>query len=140
MAEAIRSRGPGGLLPALLALSLPEKLVLLAGSIVACTAGFAFIRRLRRSSASRSLSTVSIGGPEYEVSLREDGAIVSRIPTRDYDVSRRSYDFLDPAGRTLFVLDMTDASGRPSLGLAGRRELPGRRLQAPRTSSGSGIA
>ena len=40
-AEAIRSRGPGGLLPALLALPLPEKLLLLAGSIVACTAVFA---------------------------------------------------------------------------------------------------
>ena len=50
-AEAIRSREPGGLLPALLALPLPEKLLLLAGPIVACTAFFAVIRRLRSDSA-----------------------------------------------------------------------------------------
>ena len=31
----------------------------------------------------------------------------SRIPDRGYDVSRRSYDFLDPAGRALFLVDNT---------------------------------
>ena len=30
---------------------------------------------------------------------------VSRIPGQDYDLSRRSYDFLDPAGRALFLVD-----------------------------------
>ena len=40
--------------------------------------------------------------------LRDDGAIVSRTPGRDYDVSRRSYDLLDPAGRALFLVDAPD--------------------------------
>ena len=114
-AEAIRGRGPGGLLPALVALPVPEKLLLLAGSILAGTAVFATTRRLRNASAARTLSAKSLGGPAYEVSLREDGELVSRVPTRDYDVSRRSYDLLDPAGRTLFVVDLADGSGRPSL-------------------------
>ena len=51
-AEAIRGRGPGGLLPTLFALPVPEKLLLLAGSILACTAVFATTRRLRNASAA----------------------------------------------------------------------------------------
>jgi cyclic beta-1,2-glucan synthetase len=114
-AEAIRGRGPGGLLPALFALPVPEKLLLLAGSILAGSAVFATTRRLRNASAARTLSAKSLGGPTYEVSLRKDGELVSRVPTRDYDINRRSYDLLDPAGRTLFVVDLADGSGRPSL-------------------------
>lgn len=113
-AEAIRSHGPSGILPALFALSLTDKLFLLAGSTIACTASFAFARRLRGGSTSRSVCSMSLGGPVYAVSLREDGEIVSRVSSRAYDISRRSYDLLDPAGRALFVLDLPDGSGQPS--------------------------
>jgi cyclic beta-1,2-glucan synthetase len=108
-AEVIQGHGSGGLLATILGLSSAEKLLLLGGSIIGCAAVFAFIRRLSGHSASRSLAALSIGGPEYEVWLREDGELVSRVSTRDYDISRRSYDLIDPAGRTLFLMDTPDA-------------------------------
>ena len=49
---------------------------------------------------------------------------------RGYDVTRRSYDLLDPAGRALFLVD---DDGRR---LAGRRQLPGRPGRAPRFEPG----
>ena len=58
--------------------------------------------------------SLSLRHSEYEVMLREDGEIVSRIPGQDYDLSRRSYDFLDPAGRALFLVDAPADARRPA--------------------------
>ncbi len=69
---------------------------------------------------------------EYETTLREDGAVTSRVPSRGYDVSRRSYDFIDPAGRALFLVDVSGESegmprSWPLIGnIAGERAKPSR--------------
>jgi cyclic beta-1,2-glucan synthetase len=104
-AEAIRSHEPGGLTEVLFALPVTEKLLFFAGAVIASTAVFSAIHWLRRRLGSRSLATYSLGNAQYEVTLREDGAILSRALEREYDLSRRSYDLLDPAGRALFVVD-----------------------------------
>src|SRR5262249_20694839 len=113
-AEAIRSHSQGGFLSALTSLPLHEQSILLAGAVVAATAVFGSIRRLRAGSRSHSLATLVLSHAEYEVTLREDGAVASRVQGRGYDVSRRSYDLRDPAGRALFLADAADDSGRPS--------------------------
>ncbi|HEX8203156.1 MAG TPA: hypothetical protein VF590_21955, partial [Isosphaeraceae bacterium] len=127
--QAIQAEAHGGPLTALVALPVPGMLLLLAGTVVAATAGFATVRLLKGRLGPRTLSSVSLANTEYEVTLREDGAIWSRIPARDYDVSRRSYDLLDPAGRALFLVDAAGPSPRawPVLG-----NVPGRDAGASR--------
>ena len=61
------------------------------------------------------------------MTLRDDGAVCSRVPGRDYDLSRRSYDLLDPAGRALFVVDAADVPGRPPLAWPVVGNFPGER-------------
>src|SRR5208283_1462222 len=87
-----------------------------AGAIAVLTAFFSTIRWLqaRWGLSSPSPSSLSLEHSEYEVMLREDGAIVSRIPGQDYDLRRRSYDLLDPAGRALFLVDAPADARRPA--------------------------
>jgi cyclic beta-1,2-glucan synthetase len=110
-AEAIRSQGKEGLFAALVTQALPEQLFLLAAAVALCTVAFSGIRWLRTRSVARSLSTLTLSHAEYEMTLREDGEVRSRVPGRDYDLSRRSYDLLDPAGRALFLVDTARALG-----------------------------
>jgi cyclic beta-1,2-glucan synthetase len=110
-AQAIQGGEQGGLLVALASLPLPQELLLLAGAVVASTVVVSSLRWLRGRSAAHSPSALSLSNTEYEVTLREDGAVSSRVPGRDYDVSRRSYDLLDPAGRALFLVDIEGGAG-----------------------------
>ena len=111
-AGTIQGGDLGSPLRALGALPLGEMLPLLAGAIVASTAGCAAIRVLRGRFGAHPLSTLSLGNAEYEVTLRDDGELVSRVIGRGYDVSRRSYDLLDPAGRALFLVDGAGIDGQ----------------------------
>ncbi|MCA1686180.1 MAG: hypothetical protein LC745_09420, partial [Planctomycetia bacterium] len=85
-------------------------LTLLALAVAASTAAFSITRRLRHRPGSDAQSTRSLTNTEYEVTVRGNGAVSSRSPDRNYDVSRRSYDFMDPAGRALFLVDATGPS------------------------------
>lgn len=128
-AEALsRAAGPSPL--AALASLAPSRqaLVALAGVIVV-TALFSTLRWLRgRRPAADCVGTLR--NAAYEVTLHPSGAIVSRVPDRDYDVTRRSYDRLDPAGRALFLVDEARPAGDP------RRIWPvvGNLSQGPATS------
>ncbi len=113
-AEAIHSREPGGFLAMLTVQPPSGKLLFGAGAIAVLTAFFSTIRWLQARRGSPSPSSLSLKHSEYEVTLREDGEVVSRIPGQDYDVSRRSYDFLDPAGRALFLVDAPADARRPA--------------------------
>ena len=109
-AEALRGHAQGGLIASFQALAVYQQQLLLAGSIVAATAIFTAIRLLKSRFGSKSLSTLSLSHAAYEVTVREDGALISRVPGRGYDLSRRSYDLLDPSGRALFLVSV-DAGG-----------------------------
>jgi cyclic beta-1,2-glucan synthetase len=103
-AETLRNEaGGGGLLAPLEALTIPQQVLVAAVAVVACTAAFAMIRRSREKAGSRALARWSIANTEYEITLTSTGEVVSQA--RGYDVTRRSYDFLDPAGRALFLVD-----------------------------------
>lgn len=114
-AQAIQAARGGTLASTLLALPLSEKLLLLATAIVASTAVFSAIRWLRSRSRSQTPKVWSLANTEYEVTLKESGELFSQVRERGYDVSRRSYDFLDPAGRTLFLVDDTENDGPAAL-------------------------
>jgi cyclic beta-1,2-glucan synthetase len=104
-AESIRSHARGGLFATLIAQPLGEKLLVAAGAVAVLTAFFSSIRWLRGRCLSPSPTSLSLTHSEYQVTLREDGEVVSRKPGKDFDLSRRSYDWLDPAGRALFVVE-----------------------------------
>jgi cyclic beta-1,2-glucan synthetase len=126
-AEATRSHHHEGLLSGLLALPLGEQLLVLSGAVAASTAVFAAIHWLKLRRGARSLATLSLSHPLYEVTLREDGAIGSRHVGRDHDLSRLSYDLLDPAGRTLFLVDVAGTPAHPPLAWPVIGNFPGER-------------
>ena len=67
------------------------------------------------------------------MAIRGDGEVVSRAKAKGYDVSRRSYDLLDPAGRAIFLLDADAEAPRPWM-LIGNA--PGRAGESPRIERG----
>ena len=96
-----------------------------SAAVLACTALFAIVRVIRARAGSRAPAPWSLANTEYEVTLASTGEVVGQTLARGYDVSRRSYDRLDPAGRALFVVD--DVGARwPVVG-----NFPGGRAGAP---------
>jgi cyclic beta-1,2-glucan synthetase len=86
-------------------LSVGEQVLLVAAAVAAATAAFAVGRGLRGWLGWDKRPDVTLLSNAYEVTVTPDGGVYSRVPNRNYDVSRRSYDTLDPAGRALFVVD-----------------------------------
>ncbi|MBL7157689.1 MAG: hypothetical protein ISS92_05995, partial [Candidatus Omnitrophica bacterium] len=115
-AEAMQSARRGGMLSLLQSLTLPEKLLLTGLAILACT-GISFgIRSLRRRSRRRVIKSYELGNREYRVFLKENGEIYSEVDHHksgvfppEYDISRRSYDIIDPCGRVLYLVDTSEA-------------------------------
>jgi cyclic beta-1,2-glucan synthetase len=109
--EALRAHDSGGVLGPLLAASAPEKAIWLLAAAAACTVLCSAARLVRARWGTHPPSSRSLQGPSYEVALREDGALVSRDLARDHDISRRSYDWLDPAGRALLLVECSAETG-----------------------------
>ena len=103
-AEALAARD-GGPWRDLLARPVGEKIALLALATLALALVAAAVRFVRRRYGERGPASATLKDDAYELTVREDGAIVGRSPSRDYDVSRRSYDLLDPAGRAFYLID-----------------------------------
>ena len=126
-AEALRNRNGGGtLLAPLEALPVPQQVLLALVAVAACTGLFAIRRWLKSRGGSKAPASWSIANTEYEVTLSSTGEVVST--TRGYDVTRRSYDFLDPAGRALFLVEPSSDRAWPVVGNhpGGRDETPPR--------------
>ncbi|MCK4463082.1 MAG: hypothetical protein KAU58_02090, partial [Candidatus Omnitrophica bacterium] len=104
--------GRGGIVATLQSFTLPEKLVLIGLAILVCT-GISFgIRSLRRRSRRQRVKSYELQNREYRVILKENGEIYSEVDHKksgvfphEYDVSRRSYDIIDPCGRILYLVD-----------------------------------
>ncbi len=103
-AETLGAQG-GGFWADVTTRSIGERLGLLALAVVALSLLVAAVRLLRRRFGERSPATLTLRNAAYQLTVREDGAIVGRSPSRDQDVSRRSYDLLDPAGRAFYLVD-----------------------------------
>jgi cyclic beta-1,2-glucan synthetase len=110
-AETLQKQSGPGLLESALALPTGEQALLAVASAAACTAACAAVRLIGRVVKTPEPSVLTLRNHAYEVSIRDDGAVVGRIPSRDQDVSRRSYDLIDPAGRSIFVVVDPDAGG-----------------------------
>ena len=60
----------------------PSKLLVLAGAVLASTAVFSATHRLLLRFIPRTLAALSLRNAQYEVTLRDDGAVCSRAPGR----------------------------------------------------------
>jgi cyclic beta-1,2-glucan synthetase len=69
-------------------------------------------KRAERRSGVRA-HAAELANREYKVVIKENGEFHSEILQKGYDVTRRSYDTLDPAGRALFLVDTEIPLGRP---------------------------
>lgn len=88
---------------------------LAAGALGLWAAGtlYFMVRRWRRSSRRvDGAKPVSIANREYRVTASPTGAATGEILAKGYDLSRRSYDTLDPCGRALFVVDTARPAGQ----------------------------
>jgi cyclic beta-1,2-glucan synthetase len=108
--QASEAGAQGGPVAALTRLPLVGKLLLVAAAMIVSTMVFAMIRWLRNRFATPSLRCLSLSNTVYEVTLKENGELISQVRDRGYDVSRRSYDFLDPTGGALFLVDASSVS------------------------------
>lgn len=108
--QALRNAPHESLVASILSLSPSVQGLLLVGATAASTAAFATARQLRlRASAGRP-AVLTLGNSGYEVTLKENGETYSQVKGRHYDVSRRSYDFLDPAGRTVYLVETVEGT------------------------------
>ena len=111
--EAIQNAGSkGGIMPALRSLTLPEALMWIGIAVLVGT-GFSFVlRSLARRARKQRLARYELANREYRVILKENGEVYSEVDHQkmgvfppEYDVTRRSYDLIDPAGRILYLVD-----------------------------------
>ncbi len=94
-----------GWVAALCAWPAPHLAALFVVAVAAATGVAGVCRRLAVRSARRRELAFTLTGRRYEVVARAGGEIRSRLIREDYDVTRRSYEGLDPAGRALFLVD-----------------------------------
>ncbi len=108
--EAMQNANRGkGLIPALRSLSLPQFLMGIVAAVIVCTALAFIIRTLRERGARRRIKVYELANREYRVTLKENGEVFSEALAKEVDVSRRSYDVIDPCGRALFLVDAAEA-------------------------------
>jgi len=114
-AEKLQNAARGkGLIPYLQSLSAPHMLGFVFLCVLVCT-GFSFvIRLLRRRSRARSIRSYEVANREYKVVAKKNGEIYSELLGKECDVSRRSYDQIDPCGRILYLVDtVAGPHGKP---------------------------
>ena len=104
-----------GLVESLRTLPAGTLAALLIGGVGLVAAISAVCRRLAARAARRREPAFTLAGRRYEVVAKAGGEVRSRLTREDFDVTRRSYEGMDPAGRALFLADAgasPDSAGR----------------------------
>ena len=111
MQNATIAKG-GGIIAGMRALTLPQALFFTGCAILICTVISFVLRLLQCRSRKRHVKTYELHNREYRVILKENGEIYSEVEHKKvgvfpmtYDISRRSYDTIDPCGRILYLVD-----------------------------------
>ncbi|MCI0482178.1 MAG: hypothetical protein L0213_11400, partial [Candidatus Dadabacteria bacterium] len=80
-----------------------------AVAVIVCAAVSAGLRALARRARMRRIASYELSNREYKVTMKENSDAYSEVIARESDVTRRSYDTIDPCGRILFVVDAAEA-------------------------------
>lgn len=104
--EAIQNASQGGLITFLQSLPLLHLgLVIVAAILVSAGLSALFRAGVRRAEKRRE-KIYEMRNREYRVCVKESAEVYSEVIHKEwFDVTRRSYDFMDPSGRILFLLD-----------------------------------
>lgn len=87
--------------------------LLLASFSVVVLAGLLALRRAGRGrSGVDAPAVLELGNRAYRVVLKPSGEIFSEVTQKGYDLTRRSYDTIDPCGRSLFLVDTANEAGK----------------------------
>jgi cyclic beta-1,2-glucan synthetase len=110
--EAIQKASGGGLAGTLANLSALQ--MALAGGVAVLAIAFVSfgVRALRSRSVKSRQTSFRLNNHAYAVEWKSSGEITSTLAKNGYDLTRRAYDRLEPAGRALFVADVAQA-GQP---------------------------
>ncbi|MFA5256183.1 MAG: hypothetical protein WC419_05775, partial [Candidatus Omnitrophota bacterium] len=100
----------GGLLATLRNMPLSQMLILIFVSMILFTLASFFIRSLARKLEKRREKRHVLGNREYTAVVKDNGEAYSELVHKECDISRRSYDIIDPCGRILYVLDSSENS------------------------------
>jgi cyclic beta-1,2-glucan synthetase len=111
--QALQQGQRGDLVSWLFTLPLAEQVLLFAAAVGVSTAFFTGVRTVRRRLGRPPRYDKTLANASYELTVTQEGAVVGHAPDRGYDVSRRSYDLCDPAGRALFLVEPGEDGGRP---------------------------
>ena len=103
----------------LLALGWRPAVMYVLGGALGVAVLLAGLKLLFRRSAARRPVTNTLANREYKVTVQSDGAAHSQIAAKGFDLTRRSYDVIDPAGRALFLVEKTAGAGTLSWPIMG---------------------
>ncbi|MBU1862804.1 MAG: hypothetical protein KKH94_03965 [Candidatus Omnitrophica bacterium] len=111
-AEAMQAAGGGGIISFIQSLPFGQLLLLIGAALLIAT-GISFrMRSLHNRTARRRIKSYDIHNREYKVVVKENSEIYSEVDHQkrtvfppEYDVTRRSYDMIEPCGRILYLLD-----------------------------------
>ncbi|MDD5423384.1 MAG: hypothetical protein PHT32_08235, partial [Candidatus Omnitrophica bacterium] len=114
-AEAMRSSGRGkAFFAGMQSMPLYQTIGLITLAVLACATASYFMRALHRRNLRRHEKSYELGNREYKVVLKESGEIFSEVVHKEYDISRRSYDIMDPCGRVLYLAEAAETPGSPN--------------------------
>lgn len=100
-----------GFIPMLKSMPLPQMLFLIFTSILAGALISSVIRFIGRRLGRKRRRIYELGNREYTVTLKEGGEAYSELVHKECDISRRSYDTIDPCGRVLYLVDTSEEPG-----------------------------
>jgi cyclic beta-1,2-glucan synthetase len=109
--QKIQAEHPIGLLGTIVAMPLAQQIALALGAAAICGVGFTAGRWLRGRLGGPPLLGWRLEHARYEVTIGQIGNIASRTLDSGIDLSRRSYDGRDPAGRAIFLVESASGSG-----------------------------
>jgi cyclic beta-1,2-glucan synthetase len=114
-AESIQSANSSpGMIADINSMPVPEKLILIIAAILVFTALSFVMRLLNRRKEERTVKSYELTNGDYKVTVKGTGEVFSQAIYKEHDVSRRSYDIIDPSGRILYLVDPSESaeSGR----------------------------
>ena len=92
-----------------------HQLLLLVLALIIIFTGISFaVRRLHNRARSRRIKSLELSNREYKVVVKDNGEAYSEVVHNQFDVSRRSYDIIDPCGRILFLADASESANKVS--------------------------
>jgi cyclic beta-1,2-glucan synthetase len=101
----LRQAGQGGLSEALAALNGWQLLLVLGGGILIAAALSRGLRTWAQRRHQGRDTVYQLANREYRLVAKASGEVYSEVIGKAFDVTRRSYDRMDPCGRALFLVD-----------------------------------